>query len=110
MGDAAPLYISIVIAILGSIGGVAALLKVSAENSNTVAEGAKKVVDMMETRLVDSEKRLDSVEAYVEHFDAWADKLLDILDRAISKVPDTLKEDFTNESNVLRNSRPRRGR
>ena len=110
MNEALPIFVSIIIAILGSIGGVAALLKVSAENSNTVADGAKKVVDLMDGRLADSEKRLDSLEAYIEHFDAWADKLLDILDRAITKVPDSLREELVQESNKLKNIRPRRGR
>ncbi len=108
MEGALPVLVAVIVAILGSIGGVAALLKVNADNSNTVSDAAAKVVEMMDKRLDEQDERLKAVETYVEHFDVWADKLLNILDRAISKLPETVKDDFITESNVLKSQRPRR--
>ena len=105
-----PIIISVIIAFFGSIGGVAALLKVNADNSQVVAEGASKVVTMMDERLDEQETRIDKLEIYISKFDVWADKLLNILDRAVSDMPEAIKQKYSDESSHLKIERPQRGR
>lgn len=113
--DNLPVIVSLVVAILGAIGGLAAVLKVNADNSNTLAggaksvsEGAKTVVDMMVERMDEQDARVESIELYVAHFDVWADRLIDILDRAITLLPDAMRKDFEIESRNLKHTRPNR--
>jgi ABC-type transporter Mla subunit MlaD len=122
MDSAIPVVVAIIAAILGGLGGVAAILKVQSDNSSSVAtgasavaEGAKTVIDLMSDRLDENEalaqantKRLDALEDYVSHFDAWADRLLAILDRAITALPDALREQFAGEADSLKLARPKR--
>lgn len=117
-----PIFVAVLIAILGALGGIAAIMKVQSDNSSSVAvgakavsEGAKTVLDMMNERLDDQEAhseantvRLDALEAYVVHFDEWADRLLDILDRAITMLPDALRSQFETEATSLKATRPKR--
>jgi hypothetical protein len=101
-----PLVIAVVIAIIGSLGGFAAILKVNSDNSNTVADGATKVVVMMERRLEEAEERLQALEEYHEHFDNWVDRLVDILDRTIKAMPDAIRDQFATEAATHRLDRP----
>jgi hypothetical protein len=106
--NAIPLLASIVIAALGSIGGFAALMKVNADNSDTIADGASKVVTMMNERMDDTEARVDALEEYAYHFDNWADKLVSLVDRAIALLPLDVQKSFRHEADEVRQARPRR--
>jgi hypothetical protein len=122
MADAVPVLVAIIAAILGGLGGVAAILKVQSDNSSSVAtgasavaEGAKTVIDLMSERIDETEahaaantKRLDAMEDYVSKFDAWADRLIVILDRAVAALPDALRTEFEQEAADLRHARPKR--
>lgn len=117
-----PVAVAVIIAVLGALGGLAAVLKVQSDNSSSVAtgaravsEGAKTVIDLMNDRLDDTEahaeantKRIDALEDYIAHFDDWADRLLDMLDRAITVLPDALRVVFETEASALKQSRPKR--
>jgi hypothetical protein len=106
--DALPLLVSVVIAIVGSVGGFAALMKVNADNSDVVADGASKVVRMMNERMDDTEARLDALEQYAVHFDNWADKLVSLVDRAIAVLPEEVQRSFRSEADEVRRARPSR--
>lgn len=53
---------------------------------------------------------MDSLEEYVAHFDELADRLIDMLDRAITALPDALRAQFELEAEAQRAARPRRTR
>ena len=108
MSGEIPLLVSLMIAIVGSIGGFAAMMKVSSENSRTVSEGAKNVVEMMTARLDDTERRLDALEGYAVRFEAWGDKVVQLLHRAIEAMPEPPRESFRAEADSLASARPRR--
>jgi hypothetical protein len=125
MGDeTVPTIIAVIVAIIGGLGGMAAILRVQSDNTNSLAsgakavsEGAKNVVELMGERLDETEAqiainsdRLAVLEAYVTSFDSWADRLLSILDRAITMLPDALRNQFESESNELKASRPKRSK
>jgi len=125
MGDeAVPTIIAVIVAIIGGLGGIAAILRVQSDNTNSLAsgakavsEGAKNVVELMGERLDETEAqiainsdRLAVLEAYVTSFDSWADRLLSILDRAITMLPDALRSQFESESSELKASRPKRSK
>ena len=117
-----PVLVAVLIAVVGGLGGLAAILKVQGENTNSLAagakavsEGAKNVVELMSERMDESEvqisansARLDTLEDYVANFDSWADRLLSILDRAITMLPDALRGQFESESHELKRTRPKR--
>jgi hypothetical protein len=107
--------VALIVAVLGALGGLAAFLKVTSDNARSVGEGAKSVsdgaktvVDLMNERITSNEGRLDSLEDYVVHFDVWADRLLDILDRAITMLPDALRTQFESEATKIKTTRPKR--
>lgn len=125
MGDeTVPTIIAVIVAIIGGLGGIAAILRVQSDNTNSLAsgakavsEGAKNVVELMGERLDETEAqiainsdRLAVLEAYVTSFDSWADRLLSILDRAITMLPDALRSQFESESSELKASRPKRSK
>ena len=119
-----PLLVAVLIAVIGGLGGLAAILKVQGENTNSLAsgakavsEGAKNVVELMGERLDETEAqvainsdRIAVLEAHVTSFDSWADRLLSILDRAITMLPEALRSQFESESNELKASRPKRSK
>ena len=119
-----PVLVAVLIAVIGGLGGLAAILKVQGENTNSLAigakavsEGAKNVVELMGERLDETEAqisinsdRIAVLEAHVTSFDSWADRLLSILDRAITMLPDALRSQFESESNELKASRPKRSK
>lgn len=111
------IIVSLVIAVVGGFGGLAALFKVSSDSSNSVASGAKSVsdaasgvVEMMSERMDAQEARVSVLEDYVVHFDSWADRLLGILERSIMLMPDVMRAQFEAEVAALKASRPVRGR
>lgn len=117
-----PTIIAVLIALIGGLGGIAAIMKVQGDNSESatsaaksITEGAKTLIEMMNDRLDENEahsqantKRLDALEDYVSHFDTWADKLLSILDRAITLLPETLRAQYEGEASAVKNARPKR--
>jgi hypothetical protein len=102
------LVASVLIAIFGSIGGFAALMKVNADNSQTIADGASTVVEMVLKRLDDTEKRLGALEAYSLRFDDWGDQLTNLVNRAISAMEEPPRESFRVEAAKVAAARPRR--
>jgi hypothetical protein len=108
MNEYAPLLISVVIAIFGSLTGIAALLKVNADRSNIVTEASTKVVAMVSDQLDDHAKRLESLENYNEQLNAWADKLIEILERAVASLPPQTQSPFQLEVNEIKKARPRK--
>ena len=65
---------------------------------------------MMDKRLDEQEIRIESLETYMENFNVWADRLLSILERAITLMPDVLREQFFAETEELKITRPRRSK
>ena len=110
MTDMMPTLVAIAIAILGSLGGFAALMKVNADNSKTISEGATNVVEMMQKQLDDNTKRLDALEGYAARFDDWADKISTLLTRAIDNMPEPPRESFRREAEAVGRARPKRRR
>lgn len=108
MNDTIPVLVAIIVAVLGSFGGVAALVRVNADRNNTLTETASKVVAMVNDQLDDHNKRLDALEEYVSHMDSWADRLLDILDRAIAMISPSDAVPFIEETRFLKSERPKR--
>jgi hypothetical protein len=102
------LLVSVVIAIIGSIGGFAALMKVNADNSKTISEGAVNVVEMLQEQVAANTKRLDALEGYASRFDDWADKVTTLLHRAIEAMPEPPRESFREEATSIHQARPKR--
>jgi len=102
------LLVSVIIAIIGSIGGFAALMKVNADNSKTISEGAVNVVEMLQEQIDINSKRLDALEGYASRFDDWADKISSLLNRAITQMPEPPRESFRQEATDVHNARPKR--
>lgn len=112
-----PNLIAFVLAVIGGFGGLAAFLKVTSDNAKSVGDGAKSVsdgaktvVELMSEQVASNSRRIDDLEVYVSHFDAWADRLLDILDRAVTMLPEALRVQFESEAHTLKSTRPRRSR
>lgn len=113
--DLTPIFVSLAIAVIGSLGGFAALLRVQNENTNSLAsgaksvsDGAKTVVEMMNERMDEGEERLDHLEEYISKFDMWADRLISMLDTVIGLLPEALRAQYLIESNNIKHTRPRR--
>ena len=110
MIDTVPTLVAIVIAALGSVGGFAALMKVNADNSKTVSEGASNVVRMMQERMDEQEARLEALEGYTQRFDDWGDKVISLLNRAIESMTEPPRESFRAEAASAAEARPTRRR
>jgi hypothetical protein len=108
VSDQLPVLVGAVIALLGTLGGVAAILKVSSDNADTIADGAGKVVELMDRRLQDAEDRLARMEVYHIHLEQWVDRLLDILQRAVALMPDFVRDEYDDEVSRVKGDRPRR--
>jgi hypothetical protein len=104
----APLIIGLIIAILGSLGGFAALMKVNADNSKTISEGAANVVTLMRTQIHENSTRIDALEGYASRFDEWSDKVLDLLSRTIDALTEPQRSTFRDEEEAIAASRPQR--
>lgn len=110
MIDALPLIVSVIIAVVGGLGGFAALMKVNADNSKTVSEGATNVVKMMRERMDEQELRLEALEGYTQRFDDWGDKVITLLNRAIESMTEPPRESFRSEAAAIAEGRPTRRR
>lgn len=98
----------LIVAILGSVGGFATLMKVNADNSKTISEGAVNVVEAMQKQLDSNSARLDALEGYASRFDDWADKISTLLTRAIENMPEPPRESFREEAVNIAKARPKR--
>ena len=103
-----PVIASFLIAIVGSIGGFAALMKVNADNSKTVSEGATNVVKMMREQVADLDARLTSVEEFSLKQEEWSDKVMTLLSRAISSMEEPPRQSFRSEADAIAAARPKR--
>jgi DNA repair ATPase RecN len=110
-----PIVAAILVAILGSVGGFATLMKVNADNSKTISEGATNVVEMLQAQTERQQHqinaalaRLDALEGYASRFDDWADKISSLLNRAINQMPDPPRESFRQEATDVHLARPKR--
>jgi len=110
-----PTIIAVIAALVGGAGGFAALMKVNADNSKTISEGAANVVEMLQKQnarqqvAIDANsKRLDALEGYASRFDDWADKISSLLNRAIEQMPEPPRESFRQEATDVHRARPKR--
>lgn len=108
MSDAIPTAVALVVAILGGAGGLAALLKVQADNSKTVSEGATNVVKLLRDQVTDLDQRLSVVEEYSHEMETWSVKVTDLLEKAIAQIPEVKRHPFRSEAEALGAARPRR--
>lgn len=99
---------AIVIAALGALGGFAALMKVNADNSKTVSEGATNVVKMMRAQVADLDDRLTAMEAHAEEHERWGDEVVGLLARVIDAMPEPPREAFRRQATQVGNTRPTR--
>ena len=104
-----PLIISVLIAALGSVGGFAALMKVNADNSKTVSEGATLTVKMLRDQVNDLDARMGIIERYAQEMEVWGERVSTLLEKSIDAVAEARREPFRIEAEALAASRPRRG-
>ena len=102
------LLVGIIIAVLGSIGGFAALMKVNADNSKTVSEGATNVVKMLREQVDELDARLGLLEQYADEMDAWSQRVVDLLAKAVNALEAEQRDPFAVDAASLVRSRPRR--
>jgi len=110
LNEAIPTFVALAIALIGGAGGFAALLKVNADNSKVVSEGAANVVKMLREQIADLDARLESVEQYADAMEQWGEKVSSLLSRAIDAMPEPTREPFRHDANVLGETRPRRNK
>jgi len=103
-----PVLVAVIVAIGGSIVGVAALLRVTSDNAKVITDSAVNVVELMQARINENSARLDSLEDYAIRFDEWGDRLITVLDRAVSAVPHPAQETFQGEVVSIKTTRPRK--
>ncbi len=106
--EAIAIIVSVLVAALGSIGGFAALMKVNADNSKTVSEGAANVVKLLRDQVADLDMRVGVVEQYAENMEIWSGKVTDLLGKAIEQIPVENRPPFRYEREALERARPRR--
>jgi len=103
-----PTFVAIIIAALGSVGGFAALMKVNADNSKTVSEGAANVVKLLRDQVADLDQRMYVVELYAQQMEVWSGEVSDLLTKAIDQLPDQKQDPFRTQAEALSRARPRR--
>lgn len=108
MTELLPLLTGILIALIGGVGGFVALMKVNADNSKTISEGATNVVEMMQKQLDNNTARLEALEGYASRFDDWADRVTTLLERAVENMPEPPRESFRTEAENIAKARPKR--
>jgi hypothetical protein len=108
MNEAIPTIIAVIIALIGGAAGVAALMRVNADNSKTISEGAVNVVELMQKQIISNGERLDALEGYASRFDDWSDKVLNLLSRTIDALTEPQRTSFREEECDIAASRPQR--
>lgn len=101
---------AISVALIGGVGGFAALMKVNADNSKVVSEGAVNVVKMVRDELAKQDERLGAIEQYTAEMEVWSERVLTLTEKAIDAVPERQREPFRIEHEALAQARPRRRR
>jgi hypothetical protein len=116
------IIIAAITVIGGSLAGIAALLKAGKEASKSSAEAANVLVDasgdvvkMLRENMADMRSRMDREEDRISHlegvvgsWEGWADKVLDILDRAMSMLAEEQKTNLQREVERAKKTRPPR--
>lgn len=110
LGDAFPTLVALFIALIGAAGGFAALMKVNADNSKVVSEGATNVVKMLRDQISDLDTRLNALENYADSIEAWAENVTDLLEKTVDAMPESKQAPFRREAQTLVATRPRRHR
>ena len=105
-----PTLLAVMLALIGGAGGFAALMKVNSDNSKVVSEGAASVVKMLREHVDDLDARLSALENYADAMEVWSDKISDLLERTIDRIPEARRDPFRRESTGLVSMRPRRNR
>jgi hypothetical protein len=108
MGTELGLIVAVLVAALGSIGGFAALMKVNADNSKTVSEGATNVVTMLRTQVSDLNERMNAQEEYSQAMEVWSGQVMDLLGKAIRTLPENKQDPFRVDAEALGRARPRK--
>lgn len=99
-----PVIVASVAAVLGAIGGLAAVVRVGSERDKTSAEATNTVVNILRQQIKDMDERLQELERHVSRFDEWADSVMDFIDRVTSDQPSEVHL----EAAAIRRARPRR--
>ena len=110
MADTLPVVVALIVAVIGGAGGFAALMKVNADNSKLVSEGATNVVKLLRDQVADMDARLSVVERYSQEMEVWSAQVVVLMNKAIANVPDRSREPFRIEADALAQARPRRQR
>ena len=105
-----PALVAVIVAVGGSFAGVAALLRVTSDNTKTITDSAINVVELMQARINENSARLDILEDYAARFDEWGDRLISILDRAVQAMPAGEQPPFQVEVDTIKVTRPRKTR
>lgn len=108
MVETFPTMLAVVIALIGGAGGIAALMKVNADNSKVVSEGATNVVRMLREQVGDLDERMGTLEQYAQEMEVWSERVLHLTEKTIDAVPEVLRDPFRSEHAILASSRPRR--
>jgi hypothetical protein len=109
MPDTMPTIVALAIALIGGAGGIAALMKVNADNSKVVSEGATNVVKMLRDQINDLDARLGALEAYAQAWEEWGERVEQLLETAIEAMPETSQQaPFRQQAEALAATRPRR--
>jgi hypothetical protein len=87
--------------------------KYNAEAASTLVSSASDVVGMLHEQMVEQQKRQEITDARVEAlehtviaWDGWADKVLEILDRALGMLTKEQKADLLPDVKQVQESRP----
>lgn len=104
-------------AIVAALGGVAAFYRAGADRSNVMVETAETVVGMLREEVTRLDNRLEqlnaqtnarigSLEVTVGQWESWAERVLSLLDRAISMLDAANRALIEAEAERVRATRP----
>lgn len=116
--------VAVLTVIGGSLAGLAALRrsgresdKLAAEATSTIVGSAGDVVTMLREQMADLHSRLDQAEARillleteVGTWEAWAERVLDLLDRALGMMAEKQRADLRPDVEEVKATRPLRRR
>jgi len=114
-----PTVIAILVAILGGLGGVAALRKSGAEEAKVITDAAATTVGILRGEFDDLRHqvevleplrdRVTEIELELGRFEEWGTKVLDVLDQAIrGNPPGELHDVLQHLADDLRHTKPHR--
>ena len=114
MADLAPIA-ALFTVLAAVIGAIATLRKSGGEGAKAVSEGAGDVVTAAMQVVRQLEDRVDALEAKVRKlermsdlWDAWADRIVGLLERVFIDLDGPRKREFIGEAEALRATRPKR--